>query len=98
MSDILTNDIDPIETKDWLQSIESVIREEGTERAQYIIEQIINQARQGGVPLLFGSSTSNYINTIPKEEEPEYPGDWELERRIRSIVRWNALMMVLRAS
>lgn len=98
MSDIQINDIDPVETKDWLSSIESVIREEGTERAQYIIEQIINQARQGGVPLLFGSSTSNYINTIPAEEEGAYPGDWELERRIRSIVRWNAMMMVLRAS
>ncbi|WP_392565620.1 pyruvate dehydrogenase (acetyl-transferring), homodimeric type [Utexia brackfieldae] len=98
MSDIQHNDIDPVETKDWLQSIESVIREEGTERAQYIIEQIVNSARQGGVPLLFGSSTSNYANTISVEEEPAYPGDWELERRIRSTVRWNALMMVLRAS
>ena len=98
MSDMQMNDIDPLETQDWLKSIESVIREEGTERAQYIIEQIVNQARQGGVPLLFGSSTSNYINTIPVDEQPEYPGDWELERRIRSIVRWNAMMMVLRAS
>ncbi|WP_392562821.1 pyruvate dehydrogenase (acetyl-transferring), homodimeric type [Orbus sturtevantii] len=98
MSDMQMNDIDPVETQDWLKSIESVIREEGTERAQYIIEQIVKQARQGGVPLLFGSSTSNYVNTIPVEEEPAYPGDWELERRIRSIVRWNAMMMVLRAS
>ena len=98
MSDMQVNDIDPIETQDWLRSIESVIREEGTERAQYIIEQIVKQARQGGVPLLFGSSTSNYINTIPVEEEPAYPGDWEIERRIRSTVRWNAIMMVLRAS
>lgn len=98
MSDILNNDVDPVETKDWLQGIESVIREEGVERAQYLIGQIIDQARQGGVPLLFGSSTSNYVNTIPVEEQPAYPGDWELERRIRSIVRWNAIMMVLRAS
>ncbi|WP_392551734.1 pyruvate dehydrogenase (acetyl-transferring), homodimeric type [Orbus wheelerorum] len=98
MSDMQMNDIDPIETQDWLKSIESVIREEGTERAQYIIEQIVNQARQGGVPLLFGSSTSNYVNTISVEDEPAYPGDWELERRIRSIVRWNAMMIVLRAS
>lgn len=98
MSDMQVNDIDPIETQDWLKGIESVIREEGVERAQYIIEQIVKQARQGGVPLLFGSSTSNYINTIPAEEEPTYPGDWELERRIRSIVRWNAMMIVLRAS
>lgn len=98
MSDIHHNDIDPIETKDWLKSIESVIREEGTERAQYIIEQIVNRAQKDGVPLLFGSSTSNYINTIPVDEQPDYPGNLEIERRIRSIVRWNALMMVLRAS
>ncbi|MDF7667763.1 pyruvate dehydrogenase (acetyl-transferring), homodimeric type [Orbaceae bacterium ESL0727] len=98
MSDMQMNDRDPVETQDWLESIESMIREEGTERAQYIIDQIINKARQGGVPLLFGSSTSNYVNTIPKEDEPAYPGDLELERRIRSIVRWNAMMIVLRAS
>lgn len=98
MSDIYNNDIDPIETKDWLESIESVIREEGTERAQYIIEQLINCAHKKGVPVLFGSSTSNYINTILIDEQPTYPGDLEIERRIRSIVRWNALMMVLRAS
>lgn len=98
MSDIHHNDMDPIETMDWLKSIESVIREEGTERAQYIIEQVVNRAQKEGVPALFGSSTSNYINTIPVDEQPNYPGDLEIERRIRSIVRWNALMMVLRAS
>lgn len=98
MSDICNNDLDPIETKDWLESVESVIREEGIERAQYIIEQLINCAHKKGVPVLFGSSTSNYINTIPIDEQPTYPGDLEIERRIRSIVRWNALMMVLRAS
>lgn len=98
MSDLINNDVDPIETRDWLNGIESVIREEGVERAQFLIEQVINKARLGGVPLLFGSSTSNFINTIPVEDEPEYPGDWELERKIRSIVRWNAIMMVLRAS
>lgn len=98
MSNAPMNDIDPIETKDWISSIESLIREEGTERAQYIIEQIASKAKEGGVPLLFGSSTSNYINTISAEEEPAYPGDWELERRIRSIIRWNAMMIVLRAS
>lgn len=98
MSHIYNNDIDPIETKDWLESIESVIREEGTERAQYLIEQLVSCAHKKGVPVLFGSSTSNYVNTIPIDEQPTYPGDLEIERSIRSIVRWNALMMVLRAS
>ncbi|MDF7669946.1 pyruvate dehydrogenase (acetyl-transferring), homodimeric type [Orbaceae bacterium ESL0721] len=98
MSDMQMKDSDLIETQDWLDSIESVIREEGVERAQFIIEQIANKARQEGVPLKFGSSLNNYVNTISKEDEPAYPGDLELERRIRAIVRWNAMMIVLRAS
>ncbi|HHQ5998676.1 TPA: pyruvate dehydrogenase (acetyl-transferring), homodimeric type [Morganella morganii] len=98
MSDILNNDVDPIETRDWLQAIESVIREEGVERAQFLIDQVLNTARQGGVSLAAGAAARNYINTIPVEDEPAYPGNLELERRIRSAIRWNAVMMVLRAS
>ncbi|MEM8207282.1 pyruvate dehydrogenase (acetyl-transferring), homodimeric type [Morganella morganii] len=98
MSDILNNDVDPIETRDWLQAIESVIREEGVERAQFLIDQVLNTARQGGVNVAAGAATRNYINTIPVEDEPAYPGNLELERRIRSAIRWNAVMMVLRAS
>ena len=98
MSDILNNDVDPIETRDWLQAIESVIREEGVERAQFLIDQVLNTARQGGVSVAAGAAARNYINTIPVEDEPAYPGNLELERRIRSAIRWNAVMMVLRAS
>ncbi|HCM63488.1 MAG TPA: pyruvate dehydrogenase (acetyl-transferring), homodimeric type [Morganella sp. (in: Bacteria)] len=98
MSDILNNDVDPIETRDWLQAIESVIREEGVERAQFLIDQVLNTARQGGVSVAAGAVNRNYINTIPVEDEPAYPGNLELERRIRSAIRWNAVMMVLRAS
>ena len=98
MSDILNNDVDPIETRDWLQAIESVIREEGVERAQYLIDQLLAEARKGGVNVAAGTGISNYINTIPVEEQPEYPGNLELERRIRSAIRWNAIMTVLRAS
>ncbi|AWC94327.1 TPA: pyruvate dehydrogenase (acetyl-transferring), homodimeric type [Morganella morganii subsp. morganii] len=98
MSDILNNDVDPIETRDWLQAIESVIREEGVERAQFLIDQVLNTARQGGVNVAAGAAARNYINTIPVEDEPAYPGNLELERRIRSAIRWNAVMMVLRAS
>ncbi len=99
MSGMLKNDVDPIETRDWLQAIESVIREEGVDRAQYIIDQVLNQARKGGVNVAAGTAGSlDYINTIAVEDEPEYPGNMDLERRIRSAIRWNAVMMVLRAS
>jgi len=98
MSDRLQNDVDPIETRDWLQAIESVIREEGVERAQYLIDQLLSEARKGGVSVAAGAGASNYVNTIAVEDEPEYPGDLDLERRIRSAIRWNAIMTVLRAS
>ncbi|QLB12995.1 pyruvate dehydrogenase E1 component [Bisgaardia hudsonensis] len=97
MSDILRNDVDPVETSDWLLAIDSVIREEGVERAQFIIEQLIQHARANSVSLPTGVTT-DYINTIPTSEEPNYPGNLDLERRIRGAVRWNAIMMVLRAS
>lgn len=98
MSERLNNDVDPIETRDWLQAIESVIREEGVERAQYLIDQVLGEARKGGVSVAAGSASRDYINTIPVEEEPAYPGNLELERSIRSAIRWNAVMTVLRAS
>ena len=80
MSERFPNDVDPIETRDWLQAIESVIREEGVERAQYLIDQLLAEARKGGVNVAAGTGISNYINTIPVEEQPEYPGNLELER------------------
>ncbi|RFY43843.1 pyruvate dehydrogenase (acetyl-transferring), homodimeric type, partial [Salmonella enterica subsp. enterica serovar Enteritidis] len=99
MSDRLKNDVDPIETRYWLQAIDSVIREEGVERAQFLIDQVLKQARNGGLDIALGGSVHrDYINTIPVEDEPAYPGNLELERRIRSAIRWNAVMMVLRAS
>jgi len=103
MSDYLNNDPDPIETNDWRQAIKSVIREEGIERAQYLLYQVLNEAHKGGVDLIPGlininSINNDYINTIAVEDEPAYPGDLDLERRIRSAIRWNAVMAVLRAS
>ena len=95
MSELLKNDVDPIETNDWLAAIDSLIREEGIERAQFIIDQVMQQARAGGVSLPSGITT-DYVNTIPVSEQPAYPGNLEVERRIRSYVRWNAVMMVLR--
>lgn len=98
MSTQISNDVDPIETQDWLQAIESVIREEGVERAQFLLEKLVQQAQNGGVNIAAGTSAKDYINSIKVEDEPAYPGNSDLERRIRSVIRWNAIMMVLRAS
>ncbi|NIG62243.1 MAG: pyruvate dehydrogenase (acetyl-transferring), homodimeric type [Serratia symbiotica] len=98
MSQRLTNDMDPFETRDWIQAIESVIREEGVERAEFLIEQLLREARKGGANVVGGADAHNYVNTIAVEDEPAYPGNLHLEIRIRSAIRWNAIMTVLRAS
>ncbi|WGE92137.1 pyruvate dehydrogenase (acetyl-transferring), homodimeric type [Actinobacillus genomosp. 1] len=95
MSEI-ERDVDPFETKEWLESLDSLIRVEGVERAQYIIDQLLDQARTEGVPVQSGVTTA-YVNTIPVNAQPAYPGDHKIERRIRSAVRWNAIAMVLRS-
>lgn len=92
----MINDVDPIETSDWLLAIDSIIREEGVERAQFIIEELMRHARSKSVALPTGATTE-YVNTIPPSEQPPYPGNLSIERRVRSAIRWNALMMVLRA-
>ncbi|KPU83477.1 pyruvate dehydrogenase, partial [Psychromonas sp. PRT-SC03] len=69
----------------------------GSERAQFILEKVIEKARTEGVNLAHGINT-NYVNTIALSQEPAYPGDMKLEQRIRSIIRWNAIMIVMRAS
>ncbi len=96
MSD-MKHDVDALETQEWLAALESVVREEGVERAQYLLEKVLEKARLDGVDMPTGVTT-NYINTIPAAQEPAYPGDTTIERRIRSIIRWNAIMIVLRAS
>ncbi len=93
----MKHDVDALETQEWLAALESVVREEGVERAQYLLEQVLEKARLDGVDMPTGGTT-NYINTIPAAQEPAYPGDTTIERRIRSIIRWNAIMIVLRAS
>lgn len=97
MSDVTNNDIDVLETKEWLEALESVVKEEGVERAQFLLNQVIDKARKHGVALPFGITT-DYVNTIAKQDEPSYPGDQALEERIGAIIRWNAIMIVLRAS
>ncbi|AKZ66040.1 pyruvate dehydrogenase (acetyl-transferring), homodimeric type [Candidatus Palibaumannia cicadellinicola] len=92
------NDVDPIETRDWLSAIESVISKEGIIRAKFLINKILHKAHNSGIQIFNDTTISNYINSIPVEDEPEYPGNLNLERRIRSVIRWNTMMIVLNAS
>ena len=90
-------DIDPDETDDWMASLDQVVAEEGEARARFIIYKLLKRARQlqVGLPPL---TQTRYINTISPEQEPAFPGDEEMERRIRRLIRWNAVAMVLRAN
>jgi pyruvate dehydrogenase E1 component len=97
MTEMLNNDIDSQETSEWLDALEAVIEEEGTERAHFLLEKMIDKTRRSGGFLPFNLTTA-YINTITPSQEPHFPGDLCIEGRIRSIIRWNALVMVLRAS
>ncbi|MFK7852621.1 MAG: pyruvate dehydrogenase (acetyl-transferring), homodimeric type [Granulosicoccus sp.] len=89
-------DSDEIETQEWLDAIEAVIEHEGPERAHFLLERLIDKARRSGANLPYDASTA-YVNTIPPHLESRSPGDQELEHRVRSMIRWNATVMVLRA-
>ncbi|MDR0770516.1 MAG: pyruvate dehydrogenase (acetyl-transferring), homodimeric type [Burkholderiales bacterium] len=91
------HDHDPQETQEWLTALEGVLQHVGPVRAHYLIEQLIEKARLEGVNLPFSANTG-YINTIPLDQQAPIPGDQEIEHRIRSYVRWNAAVMVLRAN
>ncbi|MGH9035714.1 MAG: pyruvate dehydrogenase (acetyl-transferring), homodimeric type, partial [Acidimicrobiia bacterium] len=90
-------DIDPSETREWLDSLNSVVDIRGKVRARYLLARLLARARelQVGVPAMV---SSDYINTIPPEQEPWFPGDEHIERRIRAFIRWNAMAMVTRAN
>ncbi|MDE2624293.1 MAG: pyruvate dehydrogenase (acetyl-transferring), homodimeric type [Betaproteobacteria bacterium] len=90
-------DNDKQETQEWLDALESVLELEGPERAHYLLEQLIDKARRSGAFLPYSANTA-YINTIPPALEVPMPGDPEMEYRIRSLIRWNALAMVVRAN
>jgi pyruvate dehydrogenase E1 component len=90
-------DVDPAETREWLESIDSVLKAYGPERAHYLLEQLIDHTRRSGAYLPFKPNTA-YLNTIPTGHQPEYPGDREMERRIEAYIRWNAMAMVVQAN
>ncbi|MEI2640615.1 MAG: pyruvate dehydrogenase (acetyl-transferring), homodimeric type [Microthrixaceae bacterium] len=90
-------DIDPEETAEWLDSFESVVDNRGRPRARYLMARLVERSRQLAVGTPETVSTP-YVNTIPPEDEPWFPGDWEMERHIRAYIRWNAAVMVVRGN
>ena len=91
------NDLDPQETQEWLDALDAVIEAEGLQRAYYLLSQLQNQARAAGVHLPYSANTP-YRNTIPVDQEEYTPGDPGMEWRIRSLIRWNALAMVVKTN
>ncbi len=93
----IQEDADPAETKEWLDSLEGVLQNQGPERVRYLLARLKDKAIRGGVEIPFTANTP-YINTIPAGHQHPFPGNRELERRIKSLVRWNALAMVVKAN
>jgi len=90
-------DLDPQETLEWLESLESVLDREGPERAHFLLEQLIDKTRRSGAYLPYSANTA-YVNTIPVSKQKPIPGDQAIEHRIRSVIRWNAAAMVVHAN
>ncbi|NQU68375.1 MAG: pyruvate dehydrogenase (acetyl-transferring), homodimeric type [Candidatus Marinimicrobia bacterium] len=93
----LRMDVDPEETQEWLESLQSVLDSQGSDRAHFLVEKLIDHARRNGVRMPYSPNTA-FQNTIPPSQQKPYPGDRAIERRIKSIIRWNAMAMVVRAN
>ncbi len=91
------NDTDAQETREWLEALSAVIAAEGPERAHFLLDQLIDEARHAGIDMPFSGNTA-YINTIAPEQEERSPGNLELEGRLRAYMRWNAMAMVVKAN
>ncbi len=92
-----TGDVDPSETKEWLESLQYVLQAKGPERVRYLLSVLDEAASRQGVELPFALNTP-YVNTIAPSQQPMFPGNRDIERRIKSIIRWNAMAMVTRAN
>jgi pyruvate dehydrogenase E1 component len=90
-------DLDPQETREWLEALEGVLQTQGPDRAHFLIEQLIDKARRSGAFMPFSANTA-YINTVPVHKQVRIPGDQNIEHKIRSYTRWNAMAMVVRAN
>src|SRR5512142_504677 len=95
---LMLEDLDPAETREWLEALDSVLAYEGADRAFYLLDEVVTQARRRGAPVPY-SATTPYLNTIPPDSEDRLsPRELAIDHRIRSMIRWNALAMVLRAN
>ena len=90
-------DLDPQETQEWIDSLDYILKESGKDRAVFILNRLREEMDKTGHPLPFSANT-DYLNTIPVHQQPKYPGNIDLEKRIRCLVRWNAMAMVVRAN
>src|SRR5262245_54948508 len=94
----LPEDTDPQETTEWLAAMEAVLKHGGSDRARFLLETLIARVAKTGESRIPAGVTTPYLNTIPAEEQPAFPGDRGLERRLKSAIRWNAMAMVLKAN
>ena len=92
-----TRDTDPVETQEWLDSLDGVLEVDGPQRAHFLLDRVMDGARRRGAPVPYSANTP-YLNTIAVEKQPPHPGDRAIEHSIRSVIRWNALAIVLRAN
>src|SRR5512139_2039957 len=90
-------DLDSQETLEWKQALEAVIAQEGPERAHFLLEQLLEHAREHSIDMPFSANTG-YVNTIPPEQEARSPGNLDLEGRLRAFMRWNAMALVVKAN
>ena len=93
----VSGDLDPAETREWIDALDSVLAFEGADRAFHLLDEVVAEARRKGAAVPY-SATTPYLNTIPVEKEDRHPGDRAIEHRIRSFIRWNAMAIVLRAN
>ena len=93
----MASDLDPAETREWLDSLDAVLEFDGPGRASFLLDELMEEARRNGAPVPYSANTP-YLNTIPPQRERPYPGDQGLEHAIRSMIRWNAVAIVLRAN
>jgi pyruvate dehydrogenase E1 component len=97
MNETIHHDVDPQETREWIEAIEAVIERDGLERAHFLLSQLADRATSAGVPSPYSANTP-YINTIPPELETRSPGNQEIEAKLRALIRWNAANMVVKAN
>ncbi|HET7518873.1 MAG TPA: pyruvate dehydrogenase (acetyl-transferring), homodimeric type, partial [Actinomycetes bacterium] len=93
----MRSDVDPVETREWLDALDSVLAFEGTDRARFLLGELAAEGRRRGAPAPYAATTP-YVNTIRVDQQPPYPGDLATEHKVRSLNRWNALAIVLRAN